>query len=281
MPEASKEEMRLTTENWNSRDCKISVYQREGYMVNVQVRAKMDLAPDEVYDLLINPDNYRFFRNIKAVTYRKVLSDNGRGKQRVEVEHAAGWRFLIFRGLFFTRLFVDQDKRTRIVKFSLAKPGIMKRFQGVWKVQPFNQTTIDSISGYKSNHWDGVTAAIANLRQGNQKPTATLLTLEQSVEPQHRPPQFLEGYVLRISSNLLKCLIDDLKSEIDRINTGNPIPKRQLKKLEKAKKMKKREIEELINKDGKVYGREAVPASLTVGFQGWRPAWFDEVRVLL
>ena len=40
-------------------------------------------------------------------TYREVLVNEGT-RQKVEVEHAAGWRFLMFHGSFHTRLIVEQ-----------------------------------------------------------------------------------------------------------------------------------------------------------------------------
>ena len=41
--------------------------------------------------------------------YRQVLvNDKKTGRQRVEVEHAAGWRLMMFRGQFNTRLIVEQ-----------------------------------------------------------------------------------------------------------------------------------------------------------------------------
>ena len=97
--------------------------------------------------------------------YRKVLvNDKKTGRQRVEVEHAAGWRFLMFHGQFKTRLIVEQvcwvvapalllrlalsstsrpdswsqDANARIMTFTL-KPGsggLMRQFEGTWYVKP-------------------------------------------------------------------------------------------------------------------------------------------------
>ena len=33
----------------------------------------------------------------------QVLEDDGEGRRRVEVEHEATWRFLVFHGKFYTR----------------------------------------------------------------------------------------------------------------------------------------------------------------------------------
>jgi len=37
-----------------------------------------------------------------------LVNDKKTGRQRVEVEHAAGWRLMMFRGQFKTRLMVEQ-----------------------------------------------------------------------------------------------------------------------------------------------------------------------------
>jgi len=52
---------------------------------------------------------------MQDVTYRKVLQDD-KGKQKVEVEQLAGWKFLMFSGSFTTRLYVYQDKQDRTVR---------------------------------------------------------------------------------------------------------------------------------------------------------------------
>ena len=97
--------------------------------------------------------------------YRKILvNDKKTNRQRVEVEHAAGWRFLMFHGQFKTRLIVEQvlravyttplrdqsslsgaefysvsqDGIARIMTFTL-KPGsggLMRQFEGTWYVKP-------------------------------------------------------------------------------------------------------------------------------------------------
>ena len=53
---------------------------------------------------------------VQKVPYRKVLEDDGRGKQKVEVEQLAAWKLLMFSGSFSTRLYVFQDKRRGMVR---------------------------------------------------------------------------------------------------------------------------------------------------------------------
>ena len=110
--------------------------------LQVSLRGKVDLPPDEVFDILVAEDNHKVFKSIKArrlrpngacscalrlqllqlrspvwarrwqaVAYRKVLRDDGNGRLDAEVEQIGQWKFLCFSGSFATRLYVYQDKR--------------------------------------------------------------------------------------------------------------------------------------------------------------------------
>ena len=59
---------------------------------------------------------------MQDVTYRKVLHDDKNGRQKVEVEQLAAWKFLMFSGSFATRLFVFQDRHNRTVSAELQHP---------------------------------------------------------------------------------------------------------------------------------------------------------------
>lgn len=45
---------------------------------------------------------------VQECTHRKVLHDDGRGRQLIEVDHKSGWRFMWQHGSFTTRLLVEQ-----------------------------------------------------------------------------------------------------------------------------------------------------------------------------
>ncbi len=127
-------------------------------MSQVSLRGKVDLPPDDVFDVLVDVDNHKIFKAIKArlifnyrraspgsstmtfpgvtcihkyyvqrhvanktaglqaVSYRKVLRDDGAGRLDAEVEQIGQWKFLCFSGSFATRLFVYQDKRRGTVR---------------------------------------------------------------------------------------------------------------------------------------------------------------------
>lgn len=56
------------------------------------------------------------------------------------------------------------------VEFRLAKPGLMKDFAGTWRVQPFTQHTLDSISNsgqpklHQNNPWYSLTSTLSNCK---------------------------------------------------------------------------------------------------------------------
>ena len=110
----------------------------------VSLRGKVDLPPDDVFDVLVDVDNHKIFKAIKArpifnyrqaspgsntvtfsgvtctqnyhaqrhdanktvglqaVSYRKVLRDDGAGRLDAEVEQIGQWKFLCFSGSFAT-----------------------------------------------------------------------------------------------------------------------------------------------------------------------------------
>ena len=67
--------------------------------------------------------SHKLMFQMQDVTYRKVLHDDKKGRQKVEVEQLAAWKFLMFSGSFATRLFVFQDKQKRTVGAEAAKPS--------------------------------------------------------------------------------------------------------------------------------------------------------------
>lgn len=106
---------RSNTANWSDDTSEVEVTQQKGFMCNVKARGRLRMEPDKVFDILISPDNYRYFSGIKVcirhqlliqqsaaagpvikppklcwhlqrIDYRKVLEDNGAGKIKIEVQ---------------------------------------------------------------------------------------------------------------------------------------------------------------------------------------------------
>jgi len=215
-----------TIESWNDADCKLEVTQPEGWMCRVRLQTKIHLPPDELYDLLTQPDNSGVFRNIKALTSRKIIEDDHRGRQVIDIEQEAKWRFLCFGGTFSTKLFVHQNKPAREIMFKLKESGMMKRFEGTWHIKPFNQQALDESFGFnsrKGQHWTaGPVHALQGfhrrVRGGSVKEAASLLTLEQSVCPNAVPPKALEGILKGIAARQVRNLVEDVRREVDKRN---------------------------------------------------------------
>jgi len=103
------------TANWSDDTSEVEVTQQKGFMCNVKATGRLRMEPDKVFDILISPDNYRYFSGIKVciqyqllsqqsaaagpaikapslcwllqrIDYRKVLEDNGAGKMKVEFQ---------------------------------------------------------------------------------------------------------------------------------------------------------------------------------------------------
>lgn len=123
----------------------------------------------------------------------------------------------------------------------------MQDFKGKWIVRPFNQAAVNEatsqgnrFSRFAQNIASGVTTMV-------HRPESTLLTLEQCVAPAAMPPKAFRHLAVGAAGNTVRSIIDDLKTEIQRINDGKPIPKQQLKKLEKAMTMKKSDLPDIIH----------------------------------
>ena len=54
------------TANWSDDSSSVEVTQRKGFMCNVKARGKLQMEPGKVFDILVAPDNYRYFSGIKV-----------------------------------------------------------------------------------------------------------------------------------------------------------------------------------------------------------------------
>lgn len=160
---------------------------------------KIGLPPHAVWNILIDPGNKRVFKNIKEVTSRKVLEDDGH-RQLVEVDQAAIWRFLWFSGTLSVCVLVDQDRRSHLMKYRLARQGFMKQFEGSWKVDPLYVDAQGSPSS--ENEADRV---------------ASIVSLEQVVRPAVVPPPPFKSYVRGITTRTTEMLLQDLQAEGKRL----------------------------------------------------------------
>lgn len=179
-------------------------------LCQLNVKANVGLPPDAIYNIVIDPDNRRVFKNIQEVLSRKVLLDEG-SRQIVELEQAAIWRFLWWSGTISVHVLVDQNRDDYSMKFKQVKPGFMKRFEGSWKVEPIlldeklcHPFKPKTLSEYMSR------------TQGNGR-IGSKVTLQQLVEPAIVPPPPISWYLRGITTRTVEMLINDLLDEAARI----------------------------------------------------------------
>ncbi|GIL94998.1 hypothetical protein Vretimale_1111 [Volvox reticuliferus] len=134
-----------TKEAWNEKDQTITVSEGNGFLYNLTLRAKVDSKPSDIYSILTDPNTVSIFRSIKECTYRRVVEDDGKGRRKLEVGHRALARFLFISITFDTHLYVWEDDIERTIKFQMARPGMMQKFDGCWRINAFTQQTLDSI----------------------------------------------------------------------------------------------------------------------------------------
>lgn len=209
--------------HWVDPAPKIEVTVPKGSLCHLDATAQVGLPPDAVFDIVIDPENKNVFKNIKEVKYRKLLEDEGH-RQLVEVEQAAIWRFLWWSGTISVRVFVEQDRRNHTMKFRLAKEGFMKKFEGSWTLEPLfvdqegciisKPTTLEE---YEScSHGKGR--------------VASLIKLQQLVQPALVPPPPISWYVRGITARTTEMMVEDLQAEVKRIREGSIPP--SLKSIE-------------------------------------------------
>lgn len=195
-------------------------------MCTLSMVARVPLAPDRLYQLLIDPvECLRIFKSLKRVRHRRVLSDDGKGNRTVEVDQTGAWRFLVFRGSFTVRMIVEQRASDRTICFRLAKPGFMRQFTGTWTIAPYDNASLDElVNRHRPSALHRLQASIRSLEHSlglvGQQDTS-LVQLQQSVAPAFTPPASLARMLQRIAAKQIEKIMADLQDEVQRMNSGS------------------------------------------------------------
>lgn len=210
--------------NWVDQPPELKVSVPEGSLCNLNVKCQVGLPPDAVFDIVIDPENKRVFKNIKEVISRKILVDEGL-RQVVETEQAVIWRFLWWSGTISIHVLVDQNRRDHTVKFKLGKSGFMKRFEGTWKVEPlFIDEELCSPCEPKS--WTEYDTC-----SGGKGRVGSIVSLDQLIQPALVPPPPISWYLRGVTERTTEMLIHDLFAEALRLRGGaamNSVPTQRL-----------------------------------------------------
>lgn len=206
---------------------------KEGFFCTVKVLGKVPLPPREVFDILTNPQNKSIFRSIKKVNYRKEVKDDGRGRKTIEVEHVGRWRFGPIKGEFVVRMNVHQDRNKSRIRFQLLDSSLMKDFSGEWTIEPYDEDALDELVRYPNKRWGPlhyVSKAVHRFEeQLTHTPTDSLVQLKQSVQPRLLPPPPLDRVLKQITLAQVRCIMQDLLGEVERINAEKK--KRQIEDI--------------------------------------------------
>lgn len=195
---------------WVNSTPEIKVRVPKGSLCNLNVKVNIALPPDAVYDIVIDPDNRRVFKNIKEVISRRVLVDEGL-RQVVELEQAALWRFLWWSGTISVHVLVDQNREDYSMKFKQIKRGFMKRFEGRWKVEPIlvDQQLCHPVRPKTLEEYDSCTKGKGRI--------ASEVSLDQLIQPSIVPPPPISWYLRGITAKTTEMIINDLVAEAARI----------------------------------------------------------------
>uniref|UniRef100_A0A0D9XCJ5 Rx N-terminal domain-containing protein n=1 Tax=Leersia perrieri TaxID=77586 RepID=A0A0D9XCJ5_9ORYZ len=196
--------------SWSDEPPEIKVTVPQGSLCNLNLKFKAGLPPDAVYNIIIDPENKRVFKNIKEVISRKVVLDEG-STQIVEVEQAAIWRFLWWSGVLSVHVFVDQNRRNHTVKFKQGRTGFMKKFEGCWKIEPL------FVDKEVCHPLDPCTLEEYNSCTNGTGRVGSSITLDQLIEPAMLPPPPISWYLRGITTRTTEMLVNDLIAETARL----------------------------------------------------------------
>ncbi|CAI9092920.1 OLC1v1028288C1 [Oldenlandia corymbosa var. corymbosa] len=207
--------------NWTDSSPEIKVTVPKGSLCNLSVKVDVGLPPDAVYNIVIDPDNKRVFKNIKEVISRNVLVDEG-SRQVVELDQAAIWRFLWWSGTISVHVLVDQDRRDHSMKFKQIKTGFMKRFEGCWRVEPIllDEQLCHPIRPKNVEEYDQCTKGKGRI--------ASRVSLEQLIQPAVVPPPPISWYLRGITTRTTEMIINDLLAETARIRGSSSVEAKTL-----------------------------------------------------
>ncbi|CAI5983350.1 unnamed protein product [Closterium sp. NIES-65] len=97
--------------------------------------ATVGLPPDAVFSIVCDPHNSRVFKNIKSVKNERVISDNN-GVKELEMDMVFAFQLPFFTGTFDAHMRMVHDRPNRKMSFELTRPGLMRKFEGFWQVEP-------------------------------------------------------------------------------------------------------------------------------------------------
>ncbi|WVZ59284.1 hypothetical protein U9M48_009448, partial [Paspalum notatum var. saurae] len=196
--------------SWTDEPPEIKTTVPEGSLCNLNLKFKAGLPPDAVYNIIIDPENKRVFKNIKEVISRNVLLDEG-SRQIVEVEQAAIWKFLWWSGILSVHVFVDQDRKNHTVKFKQGRTGFMKKFEGCWTIEPLfvDKELCLPLDPHTLEEYESCA--------GGRGRVGSAITLNQLIEPALLPPPPISWYLRGITTRTTEMLVNDLIAETARL----------------------------------------------------------------
>ncbi|CAH2033725.1 unnamed protein product [Thlaspi arvense] len=190
---------------WHDAPPKVKVATQEGICV-MQMEFTLGLPPQAAYNVLTNPNNQPYSRNIKKRRLmenisRKVVSEDEPGPI-VEVEKAVPvvWNFLSFP---ISLVFAENRKHHSGV-YDKKKIMFMKMFEGHWKVEP---VYVDSVRLCK--HMKPRTREEYRKCSGGEGKIASKVTVAGVFQPSsifNLPPLswYIRGFTVKTTKTLLQ-----------------------------------------------------------------------------
>lgn len=195
-------------------DMKVHLARPKATTWRVEAVMELPLAPNQVYDILVDPSKERIFKDVKKVKKWQVIEDDGI-RQVVQVEQVAKWKYMCFGGTYSSLMKLEQDRQSRTVKFSQFNSGDSQSFEGVWVVE---EKKIDTWQGDR-----GIGTPQNQVSSGSSPASISSIKLIQQLSMSSPPPSTVSRLIGQITANAAKGILRDIYEEADRIYEGRPI----------------------------------------------------------
>lgn len=195
-------------------DMKVHLARPKTTTWRVEAIMELPLEPNQVYDILVDPSKERIFKDVKKVNKWQVIEDDGI-RQVVQVEQISKWKYMCFCGTYSSHMKLEQDRKSRTIKFSQFNSGDSQTFEGVWVVE---EKQIDTWKGNKD-----IGLPQNQVPSGTSNPSISSIKLVQQLSLSSPPPSTVSRLIGHITANAAKGILRDIYEEADRICEGRPI----------------------------------------------------------
>jgi len=214
---SSREEIERAA-SWVRRNVLMEVSKRGQGELEIEAATIFPIEERKVYEIITHPDNHEIFRGIQRCTHRKVLMNDGKGRQVLEVVNESDWNVLgLAHGSIKSRLVVEQSMSEGWMHFTNPDSSVMlKHLYGQWRVYPLDSSVLRHLISQRRGAGDSISRHEEIIES-----EGSIVTLYQRFVPSTKLPKVLLGQFQRSAVYQIKQTFEDLIMEAWRQKSGN------------------------------------------------------------